>query len=85
VDYPWVSSDLFFSLQDRLGADDCLIMPHDGERGHPLLSLIRTKEVLEIIEGDRRPLRVQFAEARHSVLVEDPAILLNVNTPADLE
>ena len=85
VDYPWVSSDLFFSLQDRLGADDCLIMPHDGDRGHPLLSLIRTKEVLEIIEGDRRPLRVQFAEARHSVLVEDPAILLNVNTPADLE
>ena len=85
VDYPWVDSDLFVSLQDRLGADDCLIMPHDGERGHPLLSLIRTKEVLEIIEGDRRPLRVQFAEARHSVLVEDPAILLNVNTPADLE
>ena len=85
VDYPWVASDLFVSLQDRLGADDCLIMPHDGERGHPLLSLIRTKEVLEIIEGDRRPLRVQFAEARHSVLVEDPVILLNVNTPADLE
>ena len=85
VDYPWVDSDIFVSLQERLGADDCLIMPHDGERGHPLLSLIRTKEVLEIIEGDRRPLRVQFAEARHSVLVEDPVILLNVNTPADLE
>ena len=85
VDYPWVDSDLFVSLQDRLGADDCLIMPHDGERGHPLLSLIRTKEVLEIIEGDRRPLRVQFAEARHSLLIEDPAVLLNVNTPADLE
>ena len=85
VDYPWVSSDLFFSLRDMLGADDCLIMPHDGERGHPLLSLIRTKEVLEIIEGDRRPLRVQFAEVKHSLLMEDPAILLNVNTPADLE
>ena len=60
-------------------------MPHDGERGHPLLSLIRTKEVLEIIEGDRRPLRVQFAEAKHSLLMEDPAVLLNVNTPSDLE
>ncbi len=57
----------------------------DGERGHPLLSLIRTKEVLEIIEGDRRPLRVQFAEVKHSLLMEDPAVLLNVNTPADLE
>ena len=46
VDYPWVSSDLFVSLQDMLGTDDCLIMPHDGERGHPLLSLIRTKDCL---------------------------------------
>jgi len=60
-------------------------MPHDGERGHPLLSLIRTKEVLELIEGDRRPLRIQFAGVKHSVLVEDPAVLLNVNTPEDLE
>ena len=85
VDYPWVSSDLFVSLQDMLGTDDCLIMPHDGERAHPLLSLIRTKEVLEIIGGDRRPLRVQFAEAKHSILIEDPALLLNVNTPEDLE
>ena len=85
VDYPWASSDLFISLQDMLGTDDCLIMPHDGERGHPLLSLIRTKEVLEIIEGDRRPLQVQFAEVKHSLLMEDPAVLLNVNTPADLE
>jgi molybdopterin-guanine dinucleotide biosynthesis protein A len=85
VDYPWISSDLFLSLQERLGEADCLVMPHDGERGHPLLSLIRTKEVLEIIEGDRRPLRVQFAEAKHSILVEDPSILLNVNTPEDLE
>ena len=85
VDYPWISSDVFLSLQERLGEDDFLIMPHDGERGHPLLSLIRTNEVLEIIEGDRRPLRVQFAEAKHSILVEDPAVLLNVNTPEDRE
>jgi len=85
VDYPWVSSELFVSLQERLGEDDCLIMPHDGERGHPLLSLIRTEAVLEMIDGDRRPLRVQFTEAKHSILVEDPAVLLNVNTPEDLQ
>ncbi len=85
VDYPWVSSELFVSLQERLGEDDCLIMPHDGERGHPLLSLIRTEAVLEMIDSDRRPLRVQFTEAKHSILVEDPAVLLNVNTPEDLQ
>ena len=85
VDYPWVSSELFVSLQDGLGDGDCLIMPHDGEMAHPLLSLIRAEEVLEIIEGDRRPLRVQFAEVKHSILMGDPAILLNVNSPEDLE
>jgi len=85
VDYPWVSADLFLSLEKRLGEEDFLIMPHDGERVHPLLSLIRTKEVLEIIKGDRRPLRVQFAEAKHSILMEDPSVLLNVNTPEDLD
>jgi len=85
VDYPWISSDLFLSLQEGLCADDCLIMPHDGDRSHPLLSLIRTEEVLEIIKGDRRPLRIQFAEAKHSVLMEDPSTLINVNTPEDLE
>ncbi len=60
-------------------------MPHDGERGHPLLSLIRTEAVLEMIDGDRRPLRVQFTETKHSILVEDPAVLLNVNRPEDLQ
>ena len=85
VDYPWASSEMFLSLQERICEGDSLIMPHDGERAHPLLSLIRTKEVLEIIGGDRRPLRVQFAEAKHSILIEDPAVLLNVNTPEDLE
>ena len=85
VDYPWVSSGLFLSLQERLGTDDYLIMPHDGERGHPLLSLIRTSEVLEIITGDRRPLRMQFEGVKHSILMEDPGVLLNVNTPEDLE
>ncbi len=85
VDYPRVSSELFLSLRDRIEQGDFLIVPHDGERSHPLLSFIRTKEVLEIIEGDRRPLRFQFSEVEHSVLMEDPAVLVNINTPEDLE
>lgn len=85
VDYPWVSVELFSSLREKIREGDSLIMPHDGERVHPLLALIRGKDVLEMIEGDRRPLRIQFTEARHSILMEDPRILLNVNTPKDLE
>ena len=86
VDVPWISAGLFWSLEDGLGELDALIMPHDGERAHPLLALIRPQRILKMIGGgDRRPLHVQFSETRHSVLVEDPQVLRNVNRPEDLE
>lgn len=86
VDVPWVSSALFCSLEEGLDEGDALIMPHDGERSHPLLALIRTNIVLEMVEGgDRRPLHEQFSEVQHSLLVEDPRMLRNVNNPEDLE
>ena len=85
VDCPWVTEELFASLEESLPEGDALIMPHDGERPHPLLALIRPGLVLEIISGDRRPLHVQFSEAKHSILLEDPGALRNVNYPEDLE
>ena len=85
VDYPWVTEEVFLSLQEGLNDGDSLIMPHDGEWSHPLLALIRSQEILEMIDGDRRPLRVQFAEAEHSIMMEEPGILRNVNLPVDLE
>ena len=86
VDAPWVSAALFCSLEEGLGERDALIMPHDGERLHPLLALIRPQIVLEMVGGgDRRPLHEQFSEVQHSVLVEDPRTLRNVNSPKDLE
>ena len=85
VDYPWISSDLFVSLQNRIGVGDSLIMPHDGEWLHPLLALIRPKPVLKQIRGDRRPLHIQFSEMSHSLLLEDPKTLTNLNSLEDLK
>jgi len=86
VDVPWISAGLFWSLEEGLGELDALIMPHDGERPHPLLALIRPQRILNMIgSSDRRPLHVQFSEGQHSVLVEDPQVLRNVNRPEDLE
>ena len=84
VDCPWVTKELFLSLRESLGEDDSLIMPHDGERSHPLLALVRPDRVLKLIDGDRRPLQTQFSEAKHSLLVEDPQVLKNVNSFQDL-
>ena len=86
VDYPWLSSDLFRALEEGLGETDSLIMPHDGERAHPLLALVRVEAMrLMLGTGDRRPLHRQFVEVPHSILMEDPFLLRNVNSPKDLE
>ena len=86
VDVPWVNSALFAGLEGALGSSDCLAMPSDGLWGHPLLALVRPKMVIgQLKSGDRRPLHVQFTEMKHSLLLEDPSLLRNVNTPADLE
>ena len=85
VDYPWVTEELFISLQEGLDDDNALIMPHDGEVSHPLLALIRSEDVLGILHSDRRSLRAQFAEVKHSILIEEPEILRNVNSPEDLK
>ena len=38
-DYPWVTEDLFISLQEGLDDDNALIMPHDGEVSPPSPSI----------------------------------------------
>jgi len=86
VDVPWVNSALFTGLEGALGPSDCLAMPNDGLWAHPLLALVRPKMVVgQLKSGDRRPLHVQFTEMKHSLLLEDPSLLRNINTPADLE
>ncbi len=85
VDVPWIKSDVFISLEERLEDKDVLIMPHDGERSQPLLALIRPGPVLELLkDGQESPLTEQFSILPHSLLIEDPKLLKNVNQFFDL-
>ena len=86
VDVPWVNSALFTGLEEALDTSDCLVMPSDGLWAHPLLALVRPNALVgRLTGGDRRPLHVQFAEMEHSVMLEEPSLLRNVNAPEDLE
>ena len=86
VDVPWVNSALCTGLEEALDTSDCLVMPSDGLWAHPLLALVRPNALVgRLKDGDRRPLHVQFAEMEHSVMLEEPSLLRNVNTPGDLE
>jgi len=85
VDVPWIKAEVFVSLEERLEDKDVLIMPHDGERSQPLLALIRPGPVLELLEdGQEIPLTEQFSVIPHSLLIEDPKLLKNVNRFQDL-
>ena len=86
VDVPWIKSDLFVSLEERIEDKDVLIMPHDGNRSQPLLALIRPCSVLELLEGSQKmPLNDLFSSVPHSLLIEDPSVLRNVNRFDDLK
>jgi len=80
-----VTAGMFSALSGALAEEDALAVPTDGERMHPLLALIRPSVVGQAINQDRRPLHVQFTQMQHSLLLEDRAILRNLNKPADLD
>ena len=86
VDVPWVTEEFFIELRNSIKSGDDLIMPTDGKNIHPLLALIRPKNILrKVSDGNNRPLRIQFSELKHSLYFENKAILKNINYPHDLE
>jgi len=86
VDVPWIVPEVFAGLEASLEEGDALAMPSDGLWAHPLLALVRPDRVVSALRGnDRSPLHIQFAEMPHSLLLEEPSVLRNVNTPEDLE
>jgi|TARA_B110000444_G_scaffold71208_1_gene67018 molybdopterin-guanine dinucleotide biosynthesis protein A len=85
VDVPWITEHFFKNLKHLIRDGDDLIIPTDGERMHPLLSLIKPQKILKkLADGDRRPLNIQFSELKHSTFFENKDILKNINNPHDL-
>lgn len=85
VDVPWVTNDFFNCLRNSIGDNDDLLMPTDGVKKHPLLSLVRPKVVLnKLKKGSKKPLFIQFSELECSSYLEDFKILKNINYPHDI-
>ena len=85
VDVPWVTSEVFSSLENSISKKDEVIMPTDGEFLQPLLSLIRPKLLLNSLNNwDGKPLHKMFLEIPHSLLIVDNNLIKNINTENDL-
>jgi len=85
VDVPWITHEVFSSLENSISKNDEVIIPTDGELLQPLLSLIRPKLLLNSLENwDGVPLHVLFLKIPHSLLMVDHVLIKNVNTEFDL-
>ena len=85
VDVPWITYEVFSSLENSIAKDDAVIMPTDGDLLQPLLSLIRPKLLLNSLEDwNGAPLHKMFIQIPHSLLMVDHTLIKNVNTEFDL-
>ena len=55
VDVPWITYEVFSSLEDSIAKDDEVIIPTDGDLLQPLLSLIRPKLLLCLLYTSPSP------------------------------
>ncbi len=86
VDNPFITSKTLEKLAAFAGHADYIRPVYDGKHGHPVL--ITTKVVSEIIAEKTAGENVRhYLEKYAQVLVNvnDPNVLVNINTPADYE
>jgi len=87
VDHPLVKSRTYSKLMEAFSPDRILIPVHGGKRGHPPLFGRRFYEDLlraPLDEGARYVIH-ENEGAIIEVEVDDPGVLVNINTPEDLK
>lgn len=89
VDFPRISAKTVAMLIEEFGRSDAAILnpSHNGEAGHPVIFARRIlPELLEpdLPDGARSVIEAHAGEAR-AIEVNDPGILIDIDTPADYE
>ncbi|MEN2473320.1 nucleotidyltransferase family protein [Burkholderia sp. GS2Y] len=85
-DMPWIAASTYEAVTRALDTDGASIIApaHRGVRGHPVGFAAHHYDALAALDGDTGA-RTLFASAPVQLLdVDDPGILRDVDTPADL-
>jgi len=85
-DMPWIAASTYETVTRALEADNASIVApaHRGVRGHPVGFAAHHFDALAALDGDTGA-RALFASAPVQLLdVDDPGIVRDVDTPADL-
>ncbi|WP_176039888.1 nucleotidyltransferase family protein [Burkholderia stabilis] len=86
ADMPWIAAPTYEAVTRALDAENASIVApaHRGVRGHPVGFAAHHFDALAALDGDTGA-RALFASAPVRLLdVDDPGILRDVDTPADL-
>lgn len=82
-DMPWIAVDTLNKLLARASADHIVLPTYQGQPGHPVIFGRRFWPALQRLSGDSGAREVVRAhpQAVRRVVVSDPAILRDVDTP----
>lgn len=87
ADMPYILTETIFQVAEKLDANGGIVVPtYQGRRGHPVGFSAKFYDELQNLAGDkgarelieRNPSMVTFLE------VDDPGILLDIDTPGDV-
>ena len=87
ADMPWIRSDTLAAVVAALARGRQVVVPlHQGKRGHPVGFGSNHFAALAMLRDDEGARDViAFADSVHRIDVDDPGILRDVDTPADLD
>ena len=84
IDNPFVNAGVLVSLKNGLGEEEFAVPVYEGRSGHPvLLSDKIIKSVINDFQSNDRFDEVLKSFKRKDVIVNDPYIGVNINTPED--
>jgi molybdenum cofactor cytidylyltransferase len=88
ADMPYIMESTIRSLTETLGAGADIVAPvHGGQRGHPVGFSAMFRSELLVLDGDQgaRDVLARHAGRMVQLRVDDPGVLRDVDTSADLD
>ena len=85
-DMPWLHATSIAAVTAAASTEEIIVPSCDGRRGHPVAFGRAFLEELRQLDGDQgaRELLARHASAVREIPVDDPGVLRDVDTPADL-
>ena len=84
-DMPLLRPDTMLAVATALEQHPVVYAQHRGRRGHPVAFAAELYSELILLDGDDGARRVLARYPSHGIEVDDPGVLLDVDTPSDLD